>query len=382
MSVHDFDEIRPYYGEEIPEAIRRVVNAPELKTVLDFLMPEADFEQIKEELLKAKTKLDFQRALMDKVLRTIEKKYTRGVTARGIDTIPKDKAFLFLANHRDIFLDSSFLAMKMLEAGLDTSEMTWGDNLMVSPFIVDVGKINGMVTVFREGTPRELLKNSQRLSAFIRKAITERNKSVWLAHHKGRAKDGNDTTDESVLKMLVLSGGKKPVIDKLKELNPRVATISYEWEPCDARKVKELYHSKDGTYVKEEMEDLESIIGGVLSPKGRVHINVSEVLNLQPDEISGSLPVNETISKVAGLVDNQIFKDYKLWPANYLAYDMLNNTSRFESEYNRETKEMLEQRYQNTVRFLGLGNTEIKEIFLSIYANPVKNKIKNGFLKS
>ncbi len=381
MSEHDFDEIRPYYGEEIPAAIKRVVAAPELKTVLDFLMPETDFEHIKKELLNARTKYDFQRALMDRVLRTIEKKFTDGVSAEGIEKLSKEEAYLFLANHRDIFLDSSFLAMKMLEAGYETSEMTWGDNLMVSPFIVDVGKINGMITVFREGSPRELLKNSQRLSAFIRKTVTERKKSVWLAHHKGRAKDGNDTTDDSVLKMLVLSGGKKPVVEKLKELKPRVVTISYEWEPCDTRKVKELYYSKEGTYVKEEMEDLESIIGGVLSPKGRIHIKVSDVLNPQLDKIDNSLSVNETVSEVSKLVDLQIYKDYKLWPANYLAFDLLNNTNRFKDKYDNKTKEMLEQRYRNTVRFMGLGNSEIKELFLLIYANPVRNKIEHQLLK-
>ncbi len=379
MSIHDFNEIRPYFGEEIHEGIKRIVDAPEFEAVANFLMPEEDLEKLKERIRKSKTKHEFQINLMEKAMRAIAKRYTDGITSEGIEDLKKDEACLFLANHRDIILDSSFLAMLMLEKGYKTSEMTWGDNLMVTPFIVDVGKVNGMITVFRDGTPRELLKNSQRLSAYIRNAIVERKESVWIAHHKGRAKDGNDKTDVSIIKMLLLSGDNSPK-EKLLELNIRTVTISYEWEPCDARKVNELYHSKDKVYVKDKMEDFESIIGGVLSPKGRVHLVMSKPLSEKIKEIPQNLNTNKTAAKVAEIVDLQINKDYKLWPSNYLAYDILHDSSRFSEEYNTSVKAKFEERYKNTVKFVGIDNEEIRRLFLTIYSNPVTNKLKNGFL--
>jgi len=337
MSIHDFNEIRPYSGDEIKEAIKRIVEAPELEAVANFLLPGEDLEKLKEGIRSSKTKHEFQINLMDKVMRAIAARYTDGITSEGIEDLKTGEASLFLANHRDIILDSSFLAMLMLEKGYKTSEMTWGDNLMVTPFIVDVGKVNGMITVFRDGTPRELLKNSQRLSAYIRNAIVERKESVWIAHHKGRAKDGNDKTDVSVIKMLLLSGENSPK-EKLLELNIRTVTISYEWEPCDARKVNELYHSKNKVYVKDKMEDLESIIGGVLAPKGRVHLVMSKPLTDKIKEVPGNLNTNETAAKVAEIVDLQINRDYKLWPSNYLAYDILNKSSRFAVKYGDDVK--------------------------------------------
>jgi hypothetical protein len=379
MSIHDFNEIRPYSGDEIKEAIKRIVEAPELEAVANFLLPGEDLEKLKEGIRSSKTKHEFQINLMDKVMRAIAARYTDGITSEGIEDLETGEASLFLANHRDIILDSSFLAMLMLEKGYKTSEMTWGDNLMVTPFIVDVGKVNGMITVFRDGTPRELLKNSQRLSAYIRNAIVERKESVWIAHHKGRAKDGNDKTDVSVIKMLLLSGENSPK-EKLLELNIRTVTISYEWEPCDARKVNELYHSKNKVYVKDKMEDLESIIGGVLAPKGRVHLVMSKPLTDKIKEVPGNLNTNETAAKVAEIVDLQINRDYKLWPSNYLAYDILNKSSRFAVKYGDDVKDRLEERYKNTVKLVGIDNREIRDLFLTIYANPVANKLKNGFL--
>ena len=379
MSIHDFNEIRPYSGDEIKEAIKRIVEAPELEAVANFLLPGEDLEKLKEGIRSSKTKHEFQINLMDKVMRAIAARYTDGITSEGIEDLETGEASLFLANHRDIILDSSFLAMLMLEKGYKTSEMTWGDNLSVTPFIVDVGKVNGMITVFRDGTPRELLKNSQRLSAYIRNAIVERKESVWIAHHKGRAKDGNDKTDVSVIKMLLLSGENSPK-EKLLELNIRTVTISYEWEPCDARKVNELYHSKNKVYVKDKMEDLESIIGGVLAPKGRVHLVMSKPLTDKIKEVLGNLNTNETAAKVAEIVDLQINRDYKLWPSNYLAYDILNKSSRFAVKYGDDVKDRLEERYKNTVKLVGIDNREIRDLFLTIYANPVANKLKNGFL--
>jgi hypothetical protein len=144
--------------------------------------------------------------------------------------------------------------------------------------------------------------------------------------------------------------------------------------------VNELYHSKNKVYVKDKMEDLESIIGGVLAPKGRVHLVMSKPLTDKIKEVLGNLNINETAAKVAEIVDLQINRDYKLWPSNYLAYDILNKSSRFAVKYGDDVKDRLEERYKNTVKLVGIDNREIRDLFLTIYANPVANKLKNGFL--
>ncbi len=379
MSVLDFSEIRPYNKQEVKKALHRIANAHELKSILEFLMPDIDYQIIKNQILESKTTAEFQKNFMDKILRAIIERYAEALTFEGFDKLSRDESCLFLGNHRDIILDSSILCILLLENGLETCENTWGNNLMVSPFIVDLGKVNRMITVFRKGSPRQLLKNSQVLSAYIREAIIRRTKSVWVAHHKGRAKDGNDKTDLSVLKMLLLSGDKN-IIKNLKELNIRIVTVSYEWEPCDGRKIRELFHSQENTYVKNEDDDLESIIGGVLAEKGRIHMVISDMLNNVLDEIEPLPNINKMVAKIANRIDMQIYHDYKLWPANYLAYDILKNNTLFANKYTNNTKRLFEKRYRRSVDIVGIENEKIRKMFLLIYANPVINKLKNGFL--
>lgn len=376
MHELDFDIIRPYNDNEIQEAIPRIISDDTFHLMMDYLFTSDKKELILADLVNVSNITEFQRVFSLPVVQSIVNKTSEGVTYSGFENLNKENSYLYIANHRDIVLDSSILAETHLKVGFKTHQATWGSNLMVSPLIVDLGKANQMITVFREGSPKELLLNSKRLSAYLRKSITELNKSVWIAQRKGRAKNGFDKTDVSILKMLTLSGNKD-IKSKLLELNITPVAISYEWEPCDAMKVREVYLSRDHNYVKAEDEDFKSILGGLISNKGRIHVSMGTPINNEILEIDNSnINNNGFVGKIAELIDIQIYTNYKLWPSNYLAYDLLNNTAIFSKNYNNNTKTILEERYDNTAKVTHQDNNDIRELFLLLYANPVINRLK------
>lgn len=373
MQDNDFDLIRPYHQKEIPEAIQRIISDPLFQKLLNYLFPEEDHEYLREIIRQSKSRFEFQKEFMYPVIQSIAKKTTENLIFSNFESLEKEKGYIFIANHRDIILDSSFLGLGLMEKGFNTSEITWGDNLMISPFIVDIGKVNGMITVFREGTPKEMLKNSKRLSSYIRNNITELQQSVWIAQRKGRSKNGNDNTDEGVLKMLSLSGESKPP-ESLKDLNITPVSISYEWEPCDILKVRELYISKQTTYVKNKDEDLFSIVGGVVSDKGRIQITIGENINESLHTIDTSVHNNQIIEQIARLVDKQIHQNYHLWPSNYLAYDMLEGSHEYATQYDDKTILKFNKKLKDLYESVEGSEDELKTLFLKLYANPVYNK--------
>ena len=373
MMASDYDSIRPYRQDEIPEALKRILANPTFQNILDFLFPGEDQEALKEIIANTKSREEFHKNFMVQVISSIAEKTSDQLTFSGIDQLEKDKGYIFVANHRDIILDSSFLALGLVKHGLTSCEITWGDNLMISPFIVDLGKVNGMITVFREGSPKEMLRNSQILSSYIRESVTERKQSVWIAQRKGRTKDGTDKTDPSILKMLSLSG-QPPPPGSLKNLNITPVSISYEWEPCDIMKVRELYISQQTTYVKQKDEDLQSIIGGVAAYKGKIHLTVGNTVERDFDNLDTSVHNNLILEQVAHLIDKQIYASYKLWPPNYLAYDLLENTNKFANKYDKATIRKFNEKLEELYKAVDGPEEDLKHLFLKLYANPVYNK--------
>ena len=373
MKETEYDLIKPYNQEEIPEALKRIIENPLFQKLLIYLFPVDTHQEITNLVLKSKTRFDFQKRFMYKAIQSIAQKTSDKLIFSNFNSLEQEKGYVFIANHRDIVLDSSFLAMGLMENNLKTCEITWGDNLMISPFIVDVGKVNGMITVFREGSPKEMLRNSQRLSSYIRNNIVKLQQSVWIAQRKGRSKNGNDTTDVSVLKMLSLSGENKPP-ESLKDLNITPISISYEWEPCDILKVRELYITKQTTYVKNKDEDLFSIIGGVIADKGKIQITIGENIKNSLHKIDTSVHNNMIIEQIAHLIDSQIHKNYHLWPSNYLAYDLLEETSKFADQYDKRTIEKFNEKLNELFENVEGPKGELRKLFLKLYANPVYNK--------
>lgn len=376
MQEDSFDLIRPYNNEEVRKAIPRIINDSGFKPMMNFLFDQVEQESVKEALRKSTNVREFQKNFTLPCIKTVVEKTSDATTFTGLELLDKEKSHLFIANHRDIALDSSILGMHMINNDLTPPAMTWGNNLELSQFIVDLGKCNQMITVFRDGSPKEILKNSKRLSQYINNLISSRERSVWIAQSKGRTKDGRDHVDASILKMLILSG-ENTTKQALKNLNLTPVTISYELEPCGAMKVREVFLSKqEGTYVKEENEDLQSILGGFVMNKGRIHLDIGRPINEFIDEIDDSLTNNEIVSTVASIIDNETHKNYKLWPTNYLAYDYLEKTTKFQEFYDEKTKEDLETRCQAMYSIIDDDKEMLRKLFYKMYANPVYSKLK------
>jgi hypothetical protein len=275
---YNFEDIRPYYDHEAREAMQKIKEDPLFMQLVNYIWPGMTKEEAFVKADKVNDNMSFQLEFMHQAIRVIVARSSTGLTCNGFDNLDPNSAYLYIANHRDILLDSAILQILLVEHGFKTSEITFGNNLMMGGFINDFGKLNRMFTVLREGNSRELYEISQKLSAYIRHTIVDKNVSVWIAQRNGRTKDGNDLTQTGLLKMLNLSG-KKSFGENIKELKIVPLSISYEYEPCDDLKVQELYlsslHSK---YVKAPGEDLNSILTGIRQPKGRIHMEVGKPL--------------------------------------------------------------------------------------------------------
>lgn len=369
----DFEDIRPYNDEEINPALKRIVAVPEFEKILDFLFPEKDKGRIIQNLTQISTALDFQKHFMHPLVNSIVNKTSKGLTTSGFDKLPKGVPYLFIANHRDIVLDSAILQVVLLDFGHETSEITFGSNLMANQFIIDLGKVNRMFKVYRGGNRMELFRNSQLLSAYIRHTITRKRTSAWIAQRNGRTKDGSDKTETGLLKMFNFSGSND-YNGSFSELNIVPLAISYEYEPCCAMKIKELLSVANGIpYKKEPLEDLMSIISGITRPKGHIHLStctpVTELLKLT-DKLHN---VNDKINKLAVLIDATIYSNYKLWPTNFIAFDMLTHSRKFEDRYAQPDEDEFNAYMEKELSVFSGDITQQKELLLKIYANPVIN---------
>ncbi|MBI4646526.1 MAG: acyltransferase [Bacteroidia bacterium] len=319
---------------------------------------------------------EFQSQIMHKVIRSIINQSSDGLTYEGFENIDRSSAYLFITNHRDIVLDSGILQILLHENNFETSEITFGSNLMQNQFIVDIGKLNKMFKVSRGETGREFYINSKRLSSYIRYTITQKKQSVWIAQRNGRTKDGNDKTETGLLKMLNVSG-TGDFINNFKELQLVPVTTSYEYEPCDILKTREVYLSAKGPYQKSPNEDLNSILTGVKEYKGRIHFVIGKPINNELNRLEGTNE-NEKYKQLGLLIDKFIYSKYKLYPTNYIAYDLLYNCKKYMQHYTPTLKTEFENYAEKKLESLKeLGNMhELRSIFLGIYANPVLNKEK------
>lgn len=371
----NFDELRPHYDSESHKIMSRMAEDPMYHQLVSYLWPGITKEEAIEKALNTKSIYDFQTGYMSHAIWSIVKSSATSLTWSGLDKLDKDKAYLFIANHRDILLDSALLQIILEADEFSTSEITFGSNLMDTGFITDFGRMNRMFTVKREGTAKELYDISKQLSAYIRHTILDKNTSVWIAQRNGRTKDGNDQTQTGLLKMLAMSGGKD-FVQCFSELNIVPLTISYEYEPCDSLKAQELYlsslHSK---YVKAQGEDLNSIITGIKQPKGKIHLAFGKPIAEELQEINKVSNDNEKIKHLAALIDKRIYTDYKLNPVNYIAYDLNRQTNVFESNYTTKEKEDFIS-YLNKITESQKGEREmLKGILIKMYAYPVENKL-------
>lgn len=361
-----FEDIRPYLQEEIPPAMKRIAASELFPQACAWVFPGEDVEAVRNMVRGISSADEFQVKVMKPMLGQIVKRSISDLSYEGEENFIRDAGQLFVSNHRDIVLDATLLQNMLHINGLDTCEITFGANLMCHPLIVDVGKSNKMFKVERGGdNPRDFYVKSLRLSKYISGVIGD-GRSVWIAQRNGRTKDGNDATDHGLVKMFSMSGGRN-VTETLERLNIIPVAISYEWEPCDILKVKELYARRRGGYTKAPGEDINSILTGINQFKGQVHLAVCKPVGA--DDLMGFTGKgNDVVNRVTEITTERILRAYKLMPTNFLAFDILKGSERFASEYSNETKAMFISRMES------LENEEMKDIFLHIYANPVINK--------
>ena len=372
--VNDFDDIRPYYEEEIPAAMQRLTSCDAFPLLASYVYPEVPLEEVRQRVRGFKTVREFQSDTMYKVNEQVIERSMTAFSGSGLEHLDPHKHYLYVSNHRDIMLDASLLQYFLLKNGFDTSEITFGANLMTSPTVIDIGKSNKMFRVERPGGDiKAFYRASLHLSEYIRYVIKEKGQSVWIAQRNGRTKDGRDATDQGIIKMFCMSE-QRDKIKALAELNIVPIAVSYEWEPCDILKVLELYQSQYTRYVKKPGEDLNSILTGILQPKGRVHFELTEPLTAEELSAFEGMTNNEYHKEVARLIDKKINKAYRLWPNNYIAHDLLYGNTRYRSMYTDEDYNAfiahmaVVERYEDTCDI-----EQLKELFLGIYANPVEH---------
>lgn len=374
MNITEFDDIRPYIEEEIPAAMQRIANSSSFPILAAYVYPGESLDIVRKRIASYKTVKEFQEETMRLVnQRVIENSITE-FSCSGLDKLSPDQQYLYVSNHRDIMLDSSLLQYFLVAHGFDTTEITFGANLMMNPLVIDIGKSNKMFKVERPGgSIKEFYRSSKHLSDYIRFVITEKHQSVWIAQRNGRTKDGNDATDQGIIKMFCMSCPE----DKIKaidQLHIVPVSISYEWESCDILKTLELYESQFAKYTKKPGEDLNSILTGLVQPKGRVHIQLCDpISHVELSKFEG-MTNNEYHKAVAQLLDARINTAYRLYPNNYIAYDLRYGTTKYQGEYTLEQKEQFVQRVNELDRYDTCDIEKLKDIFLGIYANPVNNK--------
>ncbi len=376
MSEFDFDDIRPYTDKEVKSKIKLMLKDYALDDVLMHVFKvRPKVQMVKLQLRMVRSIKQFQGTVIYDLLRWIINNTSEGVKCKGVGKLDKEKAYLFISNHRDIVLDAGLLNYLIFEKGLNTTQVAIGDNLLLYDWIEHAVKLNRAFIIKRGLPPRELMKASKKVSAYIRKSILEDNMSSWIAQREGRTKDGDDKTQPSVLKMLNLSN-KKSISEGFNELNIVPVSISYEIEPCGLAKMKELIKMEHYGQKKTSKDDLKSMSMGMFNPKGRIQFNFGSPLKIDFKEAESKAEQNSQIEEIARLIDKHIYLNFKLWPNNYIAYDMLMQEHRFKNKYTHAEEKRFKTMIDQALIHIDFPITNIQERFLKLYANPVINKLK------
>lgn len=373
----NFEDIRPLNQDEVQAAIEELLASEEFRHALRYVKPDLDWDQLSAAMRACKTKEQFKSTLAYDAVMTVAKKTTFSLTISGRSRLPEGKpACTFISNHRDIVLDASFLNVMLYDVGYGMTQVAIGDNLLIRPWIKTFVRLNNSFIVKRGVSVRQMLEVSDTLSAYINHTIKDTKESIWIAQREGRAKDSNDRTQPSVLKMLCMAGGKD-IIGNLKSLNIVPVAISYEFDPCDYLKAQEFQLKRDNPeYHKTQRDDLLNMETGILNNKGRVHFTISQLINDQLDQLDPNMDRNELFAAVASIIDKEIYRHYRFYPNNYVAYDLLSGTRRFSDHYGLKDKRTFEEYLQKQLDKIVIPNKDenfLRKKILEMYANPLKN---------
>ncbi len=375
----DFDDIRSYYDSEIPAVIERITENKQFINLLSTLFPLLPKDIIRQQLKTIQSTDDFQRRFAYPFLKDLEANKTRGITFSGLDSIDKTKPYLYISNHRDITMDAVLLCLTMLDNGMKTVGIAIGDNLLIYPWIEDLVRLNRSFVVKRGVNIRQALQASQQLSAYIRHLITTESRSIWIAQREGRSKDSTDHTQESLLKMLMLSS-EKDFKDNLLELNLCPLTISYEYDPTDYLKAKEFQLKRDNpNYKKQPQDDLDNMAVGIMGYRGKVNYRISgDISNELESIVRESDTLKGRLALLAQAIDRRIHSNYVIYNVNKIAYDLLKQENRFAADYTETERFDFEHYVSRQVAKVDIENRDsifLRTKILEMYANPLINHL-------
>lgn len=375
MNIHDFDDIRPFLPEELPAIYDKLLADPEFLGALAYVYKDVPQEQLAGLMRTCKTNLEFQQKMVYPMLKHLVATAATSLTANfsALDA-ERDLQHTFVSNHRDIVLDSALLSVVLIDAGLNTVEIAIGDNLLIRPWIKDLVRVNKSFIVQRALTMREMLMASAKMSRYMHFCINEKHENIWIAQREGRAKDSDDRTQESVLKMMAMGGD-------LRSLNIVPLAITYEYDPCDYLKAQEFQNKRDIVgFKKSQQDDLDNMRIGIFGPKGKIHYHAAPCINEWLDTLPSDLPKAEFFRTVAQHIDEEIHSHYHLYPGNYIAADQVlaakGEAPKFKESYSDEQRLQFNAYLEKKMAMIQMDHPDtafLRERILTMYANPVFN---------
>lgn len=373
-----YDDIRPFDPEELPAAFERLLSDAQFQQVLGYLYPGVPLEEVKTKMMACKTNLEFQLAFCYGFLKDLMAKASKGFDM-NVEAVDVTKRYTFVSNHRDIVLDSALLDVLLYDAGFNTTcEIAIGDNLLSLPWVKDLVRLNKSFIVQRSLSPREFLMASKKMAEYMHYVVGEKNDNIWIAQREGRAKDSNDRTQPSILKMMAMGGEGSPV-DRLRQLHIVPLAISYEYDPCDFLKAAEFQLRRDVPgWKKTALDDVNSMRTGIMGYKGGVHYHCAPCIDGFLDNLSPDIPKTKVFDVIAEHIDKEIFKNYRLYPSNYIALDMLEGNEAHAGRYTAEDKAVFEKYLQGQIARIDIPNKDeafLRERMLTMYANPARNSL-------
>lgn len=373
---NNFDDIRPLYDKEVASTVDKLLDDTYFRRAVEPLIKPLPWERFASAMRSCQSVADFQKNIIATFMKQLIAKTTSELTGIGFDDLRDGSGHVFISNHRDIVLDAAFLNILFFDYEINTSEIAIGDNLLIYPWITDLVRLNKSFIVKRKVSVREMLDTSKHLSEYIYDTIVRRNQSIWIAQREGRAKDSDDKTQTSLLKMLSLHNGAKPA-EALKSLNIVPLAITYEFDPCDYLKAKEYQLKRDNPgHKKSQADDIENMRTGILGHKGRVFFKFGKQINDELSQIGIEAGRTQLLEFAARTIDTEIYRNYVFFPINYIAYDLMEKGHRFSSRYSDEDKAFFDKYIDGQIAKIDLPNKDyafLREKLIGMYGNTVKN---------
>jgi len=386
--LEKFATIRPFDAEELPAAFDRLLADKQFQSVITYIFPQLPFSLFAQQLRACKTSLEVQKTFAYPFLANLLAKASSGgdMDSTAIDS---QRRYTFLSNHRDIVLDSAFLAKFLIDNGFSTTcEIAIGDNLLSLPWVKDLVRVNKSFIVERNLPIRQMLASSKLLSEYMHYAINEKNENVWIAQREGRAKDSNDRTQEAVLKMMAI-GGEGDIVDRLADLHIVPLAISYEYDPCDFLKAKEMQQKRDTPDFKKSAQDdvlsmQTGIVGyklsmqtGIVGYKGAIHYHCAPCIDGFLSTLDRDMPKGDLFAAVAQHIDQEIYRNYRIYPGNRVALYLLTGDKGADNAFTAEEQATFEKYLEGQMAKISLpqkDETFLRQRMLEMYANPLINQ--------